>query len=332
MDIVLDVLDTLVLDRLYAALLPAPEGVRPVAVEYNSHVARYMELQPTKWAGMSQLARDSIIRQMFSLFLLTWIFGVLVYFVSSTLSFFFVFDKKFMMHPKFLRDQINLEIKQSMRAMPVMAALTAPFFVAELRGYSRLYDFPSEAPFQLYTYLQFPLFIAFTDFCIYWIHRALHHPLIYKWLHKSHHKWIVPTPYASFAFNPVDGWSQSVPYHVFPFVFPLQKTAYLMLFAFVTVWTVIIHDGEYATSSPVINGSACHTYHHLYFNYNYGQFTTLWDRLGGSYRQPDAELFDREIKMGKSQWEKQVKEMEKIVREVEGEDDREYGEVSKKMQ
>jgi len=65
--------------------------------------------------------------------------------------------------------------------------------------------------------------------------------------------------------------------------------------------------------------------HHLYFNYNYGQFTTLWDRLGGSYRKPNMELFYRETKMNSKEWQKQVKEMENIVHEVEGDDNfREY--------
>ena len=75
--------------------------------------------------------------------------------------------------------------------------------------------------------------------------------------------------------------------------------------------------------------------HHLYFNFNYGQFTTLWDRLGGSYRKPNDELFQRETKMGKAEWERQTKEMEKIVKEVEGDDDRSYGDevrrIDKKM-
>jgi len=65
--------------------------------------------------------------------------------------------------------------------------------------------------------------------------------------------------------------------------------------------------------------------HHLYFNYNYGQFTTLWDRLGGSYRQPNPELFQKESKMAADEWNRQVVEMEKLVQEVEGEDDRSYG-------
>lgn len=64
--------------------------------------------------------------------------------------------------------------------------------------------------------------------------------------------------------------------------------------------------------------------HHLYFNYNYGQFTTLWDRLGGSYRQPNDELFQRESKMSNAEWNRQCQEMESTLKNVEGFDDRTY--------
>ena len=33
-------------------------------------------------------------------------------------------------------------------------------------------------------------YLLFTDYCIYWIHRWLHIPFIYKFVHKPHHKWI----------------------------------------------------------------------------------------------------------------------------------------------
>ena len=259
------------------------------------------------------------------------IFGIIVYFISATLSYIFIWDKTTVKHPKFLKNQISMEIAQTMQSMPVMSLLTTPFLVAEVRGYAKLYDGFADEPFPYYSILQFPLFIAFTDFCIYWIHRGLHHPSIYKTLHKPHHKWIMPSPFASHAFHPLDGWSQSVPYHLFPFIFPLQKVAYVLLFGFINFWTVLIHDGEYVANSPVVNGAACHTMHHLYFNYNYGQFTTLWDRLGGSYRQPNEELFRRETKMGQQEWQRQTKEMETILKDVEGEDDRKYlAEESKK--
>lgn len=256
--------------------------------------------------------------------LLGRIFGFIIYFIFASLSYIFVFDKKTFEHPKYLRNQISLEIKQTMVSMPLMSLCTMPLMLAEVRGYSKLYDAPDEAPFESYSWIQFPFFILFTDFCIYWIHRWLHLPGVYKRLHKPHHKWIMPTPYASHAFHPLDGFGQSLPYHAFPFFFPLQKLAYVFLFVFVNFWTILIHDGEFVSDNPVVNGAACHSIHHLAFNYNYGQYTTLWDRLGGSYRKPEKSMFIKEEKMSQEQWEKQSKEMERIVREVEGEDDRAY--------
>jgi lathosterol oxidase len=208
--------------------------------------------------------------------------------------------------------------------MPLMVGLTVPAFLAEVRGYTKMYDSSADGPGFWYDILQFPFFIMFTDCFIYWIHRGLHHKKIYKHLHKSHHKWVVPTPFASHAFHPLDGFAQSIPYHVFPFIFPLQKLAYIGIFSFVNIWTITIHDGEYAMNSEIINGAACHTMHHLYFNYNYGQFTTLWDRLGGSYRKPNAELFEKESKGSKEEWARQKKEAESMIVEVEGKDDRTY--------
>ena len=168
------------------------------------------------------------------------IFGLVLYFICASLSYFFIFDHATFTHPKYLKNQIQLEIRQTMISMPLMAMFTAPCFLFEVRGYGKLYDAPSDAPFTLYNWLQFPLFICFTDLCIYWIHRGLHHPKIYKTLHKPHHKWIMPTPYASHAFHPMDGFAQSMPYHIFPFIFPLQKLAYVALFIFINIWTIFI--------------------------------------------------------------------------------------------
>ncbi|KAF7590321.1 hypothetical protein BBP40_002971 [Aspergillus hancockii] len=299
MDVILDVIDTFVLDRLYAAILPSspidPLHTTPENhIRYNQHVGIYYPLEPSRWADASQWKRDNINRQAISLFLITWIFGLLMYLLGSTLVYHILFDKKLLRHPRYLPNQIRLELKQGLTSIPVMAILTAPFFLAEVRGWSKLYDSSSSSPFTGYTFLQYPLFICFTDSGIYWIHRWLHLPSVYRWLHKPHHKWVVPTPFASYAFHPLDGWSQSLPYHVFPFIFPLQKSAYLGLFIFVTVWTVLIHDAEYLSNSSIVNGAACHTMHHLYFNYNYGQFTTFWDTLGGTYRKPKSDNFHSE--------------------------------------
>ena len=74
-------------------------------------------------------------------------------------------------------------------------------------------------------------------------------------------------------------------------VVTVVTVVYLALFVIVNIWTVSIHDGDYRVPrlfEPLINGSAHHTDHHLYYNYNYGQYFTLWDRIGGSFRYPSA--------------------------------------------
>ncbi|KAJ5894664.1 hypothetical protein N7495_006355 [Penicillium taxi] len=296
MDVILDVVDTFALDRFYAFILPDKFATglgNNTLSNLNEHVKHYYPLEASHWAEASAWKRDHIGRQLISFMLIMWIFGVTLYLLGSWIILHTMYDKRLFKHPRYLKNQMPQEIMQGMIAMPIMAILTAPFFVLETRGYSKLYDFTSDSPFAAYTWLQYPIFVVFTDTGIYWIHRWLHLPSIYP-LHKPHHKWVVPTPFTSYAFHPLDGWAQSLPYHIFPFIFPLQKCAYLGLFAFVTFWTLFIHDAEYLCDSTIFNGPGCHTMHHLYFNYNYGQYVTLWDRLGGTYRKGEEDKFIQE--------------------------------------
>jgi len=303
MDVILYLVDNyLGVDSIYGTIFP---------VNGTSSVFDFMTKEGSDHT--SSLARDNIYRQTISLFFITWVFGALTYFIFSSLSYYFIFDKRVLKHPKFLKNQIRLEISQTLQALPLMAVLTTPWFLWEVRGYSKLYDNVSEHGW-LYLILQFPLFLIFTDYCIYLIHRGLHSKLLYTRLHKVHHKWIMPTPFASHAFHPVDGFVQSLPYHVFPFIFPLHKYAYIALFTFINIWTVLIHDGEYLANNPIINGAACHSLHHMKFMCNYGQFTTLFDRMGGSYMAPDAELYDKELNRG--MWEKQSKDIDEIRKQI----------------
>ena len=108
---------------------------------------------------------------------------------------------------------MSLEIGLATRAIPVMVLLTCPFFMMELHGFSFLYYNIDESTGGYKALLwQFPKFILFTDCGIYFLHRWLHWPSVYKALHKPHHKWIVCTPFASHAFHPVDGFSNL--YHI----------------------------------------------------------------------------------------------------------------------
>ncbi|KAF9974636.1 c-5 sterol desaturase [Actinomortierella ambigua] len=375
MDVVLDYADQFVLDKFYSSLpavtvpsltdgivalpsllasfhaslstLPVKDGLSLLAKGFVDRCQEGSFL-------LNDLARDSILRQSFSLYWLTLLGGCLMYFIFSSVSYFAMFDKTQMKHPKFLKNQIKLEIQMSCAALPWIALMTFPWFLGEVRGYSRLYTdihsthIMSASPADMlretvgassvningtasglssnlgplaplieplldgwaFVVISIGAFLFFTDFGIYWIHRLLHHPLVYKRLHKPHHKWIIPTPFASHAFHPVDGYLQSVPYHLFVFVFPMQKYIYLGMFMFVNLWSVLIHDGEFLMPNEVVNGAAHHSIHHLYFNYNYGQYFTLWDRVGGSYRVPTEEQLNPQKRMDKKTWSQQAKAVE----------------------
>uniref|UniRef100_A0A8C5RBU0 Sterol-C5-desaturase n=1 Tax=Laticauda laticaudata TaxID=8630 RepID=A0A8C5RBU0_LATLA len=235
---------------------------------------------------------DNTFRQMISLFVITNLGAFVLYFLFAILSYYLLFDHKLKKHPQFLENQVQREIKHTVSSLPLISIPTVAIFFAEVRGYSKLYNNIEDSPYGWFG-MVFSMFsfLFFTDMCIYWIHRILHHKLLYKHFHKPHHMWKITTPFASHAFHPLDGFLQSVPYHIYPFLFPLHKVTYLGLYVFVNIWSISIHDGDYRVPNllkPIINGSAHHTDHHLYFEYNYGQYFTLWDRIGGSYKNPSS--------------------------------------------
>ncbi|KAI0077868.1 hypothetical protein K474DRAFT_1747658 [Panus rudis PR-1116 ss-1] len=323
MDLVLDIADEYLLDKLYAQLVPASAFVSSLNASVSSglnassshlplvagalgskwsHLVSYLPHPPiedvllslpsTSMPSTSAWPRDYILRQAISLTAITMIGIHLLYFIFASLSYYFIFNHEMMKHPRFLKNQVRQEIMCSVKAFPGMMALTLPWFVAEVRGYSMLYDNVSDYGWAYFGF-SILLYLVFTDYCIYWIHRWEHHPICYKWLHKPHHKWIIPTPFASHAFHPLDGYAQSIPYHLFIFMFPFHRTLYLVMFVLINFWTILIHDSDMITDHPletVINGPAHHTLHHMFFTVNYGQYFTWADRMYDSYRQPAKEL------------------------------------------
>uniref|UniRef100_A0A8C6QY23 Fatty acid hydroxylase domain-containing protein n=1 Tax=Nannospalax galili TaxID=1026970 RepID=A0A8C6QY23_NANGA len=189
-----------------------------------------------------------------------------LYFVCATLSYYFVYDHSLMKHPQFLKNQVLREIKYTVKSLPWISIPTVSLFLMELRGYSKLYDDTGDFPNVWIQLIVSVFFLFFMDMLIYLIHRGLHHRLVYKRIHKPPHIWKIPTPFASHAFHPVDGFLQSLPYHIYPFVFPLHKVVYLGLYVLVNIWTISTHDGDFHVPQilkPFINGSAHHTDHHI---------------------------------------------------------------------
>jgi len=59
----------------------------------------------------------------------------------------------------------------------------------------------------------FAFFVLTTEVAFYYSHRLLHHPYLYKWIHKKHHTWISPVAISAAYCHPIE--------HVFSNVLPI---------------------------------------------------------------------------------------------------------------
>lgn len=249
--------------------------------------------EPYVWvAGSTAFPRSHPVREFISLAAIVALGAMLLYFSVATAAYYLLFDRTILDDKRALPNQIRKEIRHTLESVPTGTLVTTAVFALEVRGHSLLFDDLSDRT-PLWHVGSLVWFFAFTDCFVYFAHRGLHDiKFLYKYVHKPHHAWKVTSPFASHAFHPFDGFAQSLPYHIFVFLFPLNKYVYLAAYVGVNFWTVSIHDGYCCVPAflrGIINGAAHHTDHHSYFNYNHGQYTTLWDRIGGTYREPDAE-------------------------------------------
>lgn len=146
MDIILNVADYLVFDKIYASILPYNNSTGPrLSTPLHTLPGNPLpipELLPE--TALSYWARDYVVRQTISLSFVTVAGIMFLYFTFAGLSYKYLFNHDMMHHPKFLKNQVKLEIQSSMRAFPAITFLTLPWFVAEVMGYSKLYDEVSE--------------------------------------------------------------------------------------------------------------------------------------------------------------------------------------------
>jgi len=151
-------------------------------------------------------------------------------------------------------------------------------------------------------FLQILGFMLVEDTVFYWLHRGLHHPAVYKYIHKRHHEFKATIGVASEYAHPVEG----IVSNLFPFV--LGPIIIGRLFGgvhLVTLWawlflrvceTVDAHSGFAFPFSPFNllpfqGGAARHDFHHLFNVGSFGSFFNFWDWIMGTdipFRQYQA--------------------------------------------
>ncbi|KAH9396106.1 hypothetical protein TYRP_020190 [Tyrophagus putrescentiae] len=130
--------------------------------------------------------------------------------------------------------------------------------------------------------LEWAVFTFVRELLFYYSHRALHHPLLYRAIHKRHHEWTAPIALTSIYCHPVE--------HVISNLFPviagplLLASHPLVTFAweaYVVVITMHHHCGYHFPFTPF--SPVFHDFHHLRGTGNFGIFG-FFDWLHGTDR------------------------------------------------
>jgi len=153
---------------------------------------------------------------------------------------------------------------------------------------------------QFYFFAAFPLMFIIHDTYFYWTHRLMHHPRLFKIFHLVHHQSTNPSPWAAYAFHPLEAIVEAGIFPVLLFTIPIHSVHLPLFFLFSIIYNVYGHTGYEIYPKGFarhwlgrwINTSVNHNMHHQYFKGNYGLYFLFWDRVMGTIREDYEEKFD----------------------------------------
>ncbi|MER8816136.1 sterol desaturase family protein [Mesorhizobium sp. M0142] len=135
------------------------------------------------------------------------------------------------------------------------------------------------------------------DFHFYCIHRLIHVPVLYKYVHSVHHNSINPSPWSSLSMHPIEHllYFGVVFWH---FVIPSNPVIALYQLHFAGFGAVPGHIGFDTVETSDEQGFDTHAYmhylHHKYFEVNYGgEGLVPVDRMFGTYHDGSKESDER---------------------------------------
>ncbi len=115
-----------------------------------------------------------------------------------------------------------------------------------------------------------------------------------------HHQSTNPSPWAAYAFHPLEALVEAGIFIVFLFSIPIHPLHLLIFFFMMIVYNVYGHLGYELYPKGFsrhwlgkwINTSISHNLHHQYFKGNYGLYFTFWDRIMGTIRNDYDRKFE----------------------------------------
>lgn len=126
------------------------------------------------------------------------------------------------------------------------------------------------------------------DLLMYIFHYMVHHPFIYKILHRKHHEHTSTNFLSLFVLHPFEtlgfGWMMIFVFMLYDFsVFSITIYLFINL-----IWGTIGHlNREFFpkwTEELFLGTTKFHNQHHLNEKRNFGFYTSIWDRMFGTYK------------------------------------------------
>jgi sterol desaturase/sphingolipid hydroxylase (fatty acid hydroxylase superfamily) len=118
----------------------------------------------------------------------------------------------------------------------------------------------------------------------------MHHPRVFRLVHRTHHHSRNPSPWAAYSFSPVEAVVEAGIFPLVVMTIPIHPGALSLFLLWQIVFNVIGHTGfEYHPQrfmdSPVrflFNTPTNHIMHHESAGGNFGLYFNVWDRLMGT--------------------------------------------------
>ncbi len=125
-----------------------------------------------------------------------------------------------------------------------------------------------------------------TDVALYWAHRLLHRPALFRAIHRWHHRTTTPNAFTAASMHPVEFAIYQAMVFLPVFVMPVPVWGLIFVLIYQNVVALIDHSGVKLRSRlPWQPPPRFHDDHHVYFHVNYGQTLGMWDRMFGTWRR-----------------------------------------------
>jgi Delta7-sterol 5-desaturase len=141
-----------------------------------------------------------------------------------------------------LWSSIKQDIKLSIISSIVFALFAASVLTAYQAGITSLYVDIHQYPLW-YLGVSYIAVIILQDTYFYFLHRLLHHPRLFRWWHRGHHRSSQPTPWTSFAFDLPESIAHALFLVGLIFLIPLHFVTVIAVLSTMTAWAVVNHLG-----------------------------------------------------------------------------------------